>query len=496
MHPSRILKAIKILLLSLGGIYVGYLVAVSIFLIPSVFARIVGFGSDFGVSWKRASSYWPGRVVLHDVRVQGQDSNVRWHVDVAEVRTQVSLTALLDKRFHAEPLRAREARFELKFRDEAERARLNAEGQAWKKGLNAAQVRERHERNIEEARRGHWRVELENVVIDSLPSLQVQALRVLGTERVTGRLNLWPGVEAEIGPGTLVAPLAKLQVHDQDMLTPVAVSAAVTIGRFVPEFDTGSRAMKHLSLDLRAQSQAIRLSAIGVELKQYFPQLALAPESAASHGSFDLHFRVVNDDAAGALLRVRANLPDVRGKWRKQPFAGRADLSADVRPSGESALELAWKGQAWSGGFHLQHARFGMEDEFFVDPSRKFSLEGAISLEMTGAAPVISLLGGRDVAPLWAIEALEKGPVRGRAILFSRRGSAGLYAIDAQAGTIGVTGRLSRDEGGRLILKAGLLAVGVELFEDEDPHLKLFPGKHWLDRPAGAPGLAGQAGPS
>src|SRR3979409_2254487 len=64
-------------------------------LMNAAFAGEVSFGYDKAWSW------WPGRVHVRGLRVQGEDSNVQWLLRTDETEATIAVGELLHRTFHA-----------------------------------------------------------------------------------------------------------------------------------------------------------------------------------------------------------------------------------------------------------------------------------------------------------------------------------------------------------------------------------------------------------
>ncbi len=480
-EPKRaaFFRFLGILLCVALGLYAVTLVAANLILRSQVFARIADLGPDFRIYWKSGYSLWPGRVFLRDLTIEGQDNNVIWRTEIERVRAQIDLFALPAKRLHTDWIRADGATFKLVYRDDALRAKLGAADEAWMKEFKPAELRAHKIARMWAHARSRWQVELEDVIVERLPSLKIQKIEMRGTERLSGRLFLWPGVEAEIGPGKLEATQGVFLLAGKPLLDPVSFSGGATFGRFYPEFEGGSKSMKRFSLDLRASSPGLRLASFESELRKLFPQLRIDSANTQA-GYLVVTARHLARDPGKTEFNLRMGVPQLAGMWRERSFSARTDLEVRMSQGDSQGLDFRWVSRDWNGSFKILNARFGVEKEFFVDPIRKLSLEGAFTHSMTDASPLIDFLG-KDAIPLWAAKALQNGEVKAHGLVFVRRGVPGLYAIDAQAGAVGIQGRVSSDHGSRLIFKSGLLAVGVELQDKAKPRFRLYPGSNWLD---------------
>lgn len=87
------------LLVALAALYVAYVLAAAIFLNTSLGPSVINRQPErFQMQWASGRSWWPGRVTLIDVRLQGQARRVAWQAQAARVQGRIALRPLLDRR--------------------------------------------------------------------------------------------------------------------------------------------------------------------------------------------------------------------------------------------------------------------------------------------------------------------------------------------------------------------------------------------------------------
>src|SRR5262245_14848492 len=87
-----VLAAIVLVVLFFGGYAV---VARWLLSSPKLRAAINVKADDFMMDWDEATSTWPGRVTVRNLRIRGSDPNVQWIVVVPEGTIRYSLLRLL-----------------------------------------------------------------------------------------------------------------------------------------------------------------------------------------------------------------------------------------------------------------------------------------------------------------------------------------------------------------------------------------------------------------
>ena len=91
-------RTIRWLLAGLLGLYLFYLLAANVFINTGLAPWAINRKPEkFTLEWDGGSSWWPGRVDLHGVRLRGHVMHTRWAVDAERARGRVMLWPLLDK---------------------------------------------------------------------------------------------------------------------------------------------------------------------------------------------------------------------------------------------------------------------------------------------------------------------------------------------------------------------------------------------------------------
>ncbi len=133
-------------------------------------------------------SVWPGIVHLREVRVSGEDPNVQWKVNLPKVTVHLRLRELLEKKLHFTQFVSQELDFKIHVKTEDE-----------KRASPFFSQQESLERMLKE----RWRLTFDSIEHQRIARLQVEDWIYRGPATITGRLFLWPGIEAQIGPALL-----------------------------------------------------------------------------------------------------------------------------------------------------------------------------------------------------------------------------------------------------------------------------------------------------
>jgi hypothetical protein len=98
---SRIASWLRRLLIAIVAVYVLYLIAGNLFLNTSLGPSAINRKPEkFQMQWASGSTWWPGRVSLSQVKLQGQVRHTRWSLRAARASGRIGLLALLHRQLH------------------------------------------------------------------------------------------------------------------------------------------------------------------------------------------------------------------------------------------------------------------------------------------------------------------------------------------------------------------------------------------------------------
>ena len=102
----RLLWTAVVLAVLLPPLFLGAYAATTRWLLsgPKLRALINGSPRSFMIDWDEATSSWPGRVRIHNLRLRGSDPNVQWTVRLENAELRYSVPALLRRTFRCERL--------------------------------------------------------------------------------------------------------------------------------------------------------------------------------------------------------------------------------------------------------------------------------------------------------------------------------------------------------------------------------------------------------
>jgi len=175
----RAWRWLRLAVFALAALYGAYLVGGNLFLNTAWGERAINRKPDrFRMQWASGRTWWPGRVSLEDVRLQGQARRIAWHAQAAQVRGRIALWPLLQCRLHVPWVEAQDVTGGL--------ARLEKE-------LPSLPPRE-----------GGWALQFDRIAVGALRGGEIDGWRLQGQgEAVVGFYKQLRGGPMELMPSTL-----------------------------------------------------------------------------------------------------------------------------------------------------------------------------------------------------------------------------------------------------------------------------------------------------
>lgn len=411
--------------------------------------------------WNEPRTWIPGRIQFGSLVLRSGDGNVEWEARLEDVEVEFTLLDLMRRRFHVRHLHASRLAFRLRelLRREDATPELVARyplipGFADPPLLaNAA--------SAPSGRGRPWRVLLDDIAIEKVTDIWIDAWRWEGFARLGGGFELLPGYEAEVRSSRLEVVSGALHRG----------SAAVTEGTqgvvacAIPRFDTqafpGNDVWK-----LIAGSAALRARLSGVSF------LSSDGKGARfSGGSGDVRFGVTLGAASGRArlvvsardVKAQAGTRNVRGSVRAEIHVPRldfGDLSASFSGSRLRLRDVAVDGatgRAWSGELRTPIAHLDLKNGGFG---------GHVDGRFADARPVVALLP--PGLPKWVAGLLDLSDLSVSANTVVSPGVLEVTAARAAAGTFQLLGdyrERGRGRWGAFLVRSGPLALGVGVTE-------------------------------
>lgn len=101
LSKRRLVSRVRRLLIALVAVYVLYLIAGNLFLNTSLGPSAINRKPEkFQMQWASGSTWWPGRVSLSEVKLQGHARHTQWSIQAARANGRIGLLALFRREVH------------------------------------------------------------------------------------------------------------------------------------------------------------------------------------------------------------------------------------------------------------------------------------------------------------------------------------------------------------------------------------------------------------
>lgn len=280
----------------------------------------------FQLHWANGHSFWPGRVALNEVRLQGQVKRIAWQAESTHVSGRVAIWPLLRKQVHVPLVRAD-----------------NVIG-GIRRVTNALPA--------PPAREGGWQLRFDRIVTDSLRRGNFDDLVLSGLGQAeVGFYKQLRGGPMELMPSTVQFRNAMLRKDNQELLSGAELKAAFAVARHGRNEAPGLRKLEktdaRIFLDGKTSALDIEVSPQGDITYKVVPGRGVAHVDLAVKGGElqpggqlhwnvpiggrDAHGNARNDEIDVALEVDR----DVHLILKAPPLAnGRMALDADLHVRG------------------------------------------------------------------------------------------------------------------------------------------------------------------
>jgi hypothetical protein len=222
-------------------------------------------GTDqVAVHFRRAWTFWPGRVHVEGARVTMQDRNVQFALNVESVDIDLDLAAFARRTFHATRVRGSGVSYRFRHRIEHE-----AQGLPFVAALPPIpEFRDPPLREfgppqapLDEAHYNLWTVHIEDVDV-TVNELWTQMMRFEGDARVVGAFRLRPAKRLWVGPAELEFRSGSLTTGPHDMLRDMKGKLTCKVDDFNVEPVHGMEPFHFISARLQLAAQVANLDAV------------------------------------------------------------------------------------------------------------------------------------------------------------------------------------------------------------------------------------------
>jgi hypothetical protein len=429
------------------------------------------------LDWDEASSAWPGRIRVRNLRIRGSDANVQYIIVLEEARVRYSVLALLTRRFRVQAVEGAGLSFRLRQKLTKEELRTTAiELLPPVPGFEDPPLRD-EKPPAPPADGNPWTLVVGGIAIERLGEIWVDAWRYEGAASVRGEFLLRSGLRAQIGPAWITFPGGSLRLGKTPALSRVEGKIEATFEEFDPRRVQGSAVWKGVSGEVRLESPTE-----GLAFLNHFLRGAKAPRFSGGPGAFSAEVSITRGLARGdvALEDRKARMErgertiagEVRGRLRIQEW----DLEKGRLVIPGSRLELSNArvigGEAAPGWWGKLSVPSG---------TREGGLNARVELECRDARPLLFAFGVQ--LPEWTRDLLELEGLRASARVALAPSLTRVRDLEASGGKYVIRGDYEERKGiarGAFLIDTGPLNVAVEI-EEGKTRVRLINAKRWFE---------------
>lgn len=443
---------------------------------PTLRALINSNPESLTLDYDSASSFWPGRLAIRNLRIRGSDHNVQWMIRLADARVDYSVLSLMRRTFRAERVLGTGLSFSIRSKLEAGEV-MNANRSVLPPipGFADPPLRSPEVQGAEAAG-NPWRIELRNIRIEHFDEIWFDAFHYQGTARLDGAFFLRPGLLVWIGPARVGIEAGEVRIGR----APVGVSVSGSIdGRFEP-FEPPK---VHGSEVWQKTSGKVELD-LGFGRLESLEHFVTSARTHLEGGAGKATFRAdIEQGMAKGELRLAVHGGSVR--LDKLGLQGDADLrllipawNLSTGPLEISGSRIAFSdvhasgsddSRRWWGRFDIRSGKIGS------------TATARIDAETRDARPLLALLAA-DL-PAWTRGLVDLDDLSATGTISLGPSLTRVRDLDARGGSFHIRGRYLRDEAtrdGAFLIESGSLSVGLEL-QPSTAKLRLIGAKKWYE---------------
>lgn len=352
------MKKLKRLMISCVVLLCTLVVATNLLLISKLITRLAseGEGLSFNLDYSLAWSLVPGRVTIHNLKIDGTDHNVHWEVKFDKVHFGYEIQDLLNRRFHASWFNAEGGIVDVRNHAEKDRPAILAR-------LKAAQTHEPPD---------PWKIVIQNIRIDQIQTVRMDDAIFEGNSEVTGEFTLRPGIYLEIPQSSWVIQEGLLRSPKANILKNIQGASFVRIHPTQLGPVKGNEIFETMDIHHSIQSHIFDADFLGYLLKSYRP-MVYGQTRGFLRASIDVRFGKLQKGSLieSDLSRIELILAGASLKGR-----GSVRWSVSDSPQGNRAIlklylnNVAWRDTAGRGKSDLlAQSRYFLIEGFSRDLS-------------------------------------------------------------------------------------------------------------------------------
>jgi hypothetical protein len=490
-RPRRPLRAALLALGGGAGLLLLYLGATRTLLGTGILRSLVNTSPESTwIGYDEASSLWPGRLRVKNLRIRGRDQNVEWFLRLEDVRAEFSVRALLLRKFHVKSARGSGLSFRLrKLRKSSDPSPAPVALIPPIPGFPDPPLASPEPERPAGPLGLPWAVEVENLSIEPLEEIWIEVYRSRGRARVTGGFFLRPGLEASVGPAAIEFLSGDIRIGREPLLTSWTGRVACRIERYDPRQVQGDAVWGKTSgtVTLDGRIEAMRFV-------NYFLRGSTEPRLAGGAGTARIEGRVDRGVSKGEVrlaargLQARTAETTLKGDTAVTLRIARWDLERGLLDLSGSRVELS-DVALLSDGSRDWWGRFDL-----VAGSLDGALTTSLQAKCRDARPLFSLFATR--LPKWTRGLLTLEGLDASARVTLAGPLVRVQGLDAKGGSFHIEGEYRRSAGERdgiFLIDAGRVNVGVAVRRGK-ASLRLIGARGWFEKARRAGPPFGDAG--
>jgi hypothetical protein len=479
----RVIVRVALAVLVLAILFFGGYAAAARWLLsgPKLRAAINVKADEFSMDWDDATSLWPGRVTVRNLRIRGSDPNVQWIVTIPQGTLRYSVLTLLRHKFLVTELRPQSIQFRLRQKVKPEDAKdPTLKYLPTIPGFSDPPLRTTVA--PEPPPTNPFTVELLDVTTGAFDDIWVDGNRYRGPSTLHGRFRLTPGHRAQIGPASVDFGGGELRINDKPFVAPLDGRLEATFEDWDVQKLVENKVFQVVTAKVSLSGPAPSVDAIDGLLK-----LGKKVHVSGGPGKFAIAGEIDHGIAKGSV-----DLTATDGKYTRPDLklVGSADahlqisdwkLDGGAPEIGGSSLKLTDvlvagekdRSRGWWGKFEI--------------PSGTLSnaLTAKVVIQCRDARPLFAFLG--DTLPKWAQGMLKlEGLTATADVVFSEPRTT-VRNLEVKGGEYAIEGEYDRRgerSRGAFFVEGNLLNVAVEIV-DGKPTLHLLGPRKWFDTQRG-----------
>ncbi|GAC1518494.1 MAG: hypothetical protein NVS3B10_20460 [Polyangiales bacterium] len=249
--------------IALASLYVLYVVVANVLIKTHVLRHAIGTLPKQSVDYSWASTWWPGRVHVKDLRIQVQDSGNEFLITVDDAHANLDLLALLSKRLHVRSVqahgvtlrrRARRAPGELSWRETYALPPIP--------GYDAVPTEDPHPPPpTTDEHYDLFTFDLPQIDADGVREIWIDDYHFTGEAKAHGGFYLRPARKVSVGPARVDVISGQMLLGPDPVLVDMHGDLELTLDTFDPRPNGGALFLRKLtSLDGRLDGRVVSLA--------------------------------------------------------------------------------------------------------------------------------------------------------------------------------------------------------------------------------------------